>query len=153
MSEKAIQEGIQDTLQAMSEFATADIVINDWNILDQTIANAPYVRIENSDAFTSRQDATSSEEVWEIPVTIIVAFTEWTTSLDSLRDLRQAIIDEFNTVGGNRSAGGTAATTADIIRSGGPLLQVFDPYNEPEHNQESLPIFLAMPLIFEFREF
>ena len=68
MSEKLIQEGIQDAIQAMDAYANADVVINDWTILDQADSAAPYVIIENSDTFKAPQTAGDPSRTWEIPV-------------------------------------------------------------------------------------
>jgi hypothetical protein len=96
MSEATIQLGIQAALRAMSEFEDADIVINDWSVLDQSSSAAPYVIIENADDFTSRQDTVTPVTRWEIPLTLIERFDDWQPALDNLRTRRQAIIDKIN---------------------------------------------------------
>lgn len=153
MSELAIQEGIQDILQAMSEFADADVVINDWGLLDQSNSNAPYVIISNADDFVSRQDVKTPETTWQIPVTLCEAFSDWPTTLNNLRARRQAIIDEFNTVGDNRSANGLAAVTIDEIRNDGPIQPYYGPYVPAEAQAEVLPQFLNQTLILTVQEF
>ena len=73
MSEVTIQAAVQDTLQAMAAFAAADIVINDWSILDSSTFAAPYVIIRTADSVTSRQDTMTPNTRWQIPVTLFEA--------------------------------------------------------------------------------
>lgn len=149
-TETTIQAAIQTAFQAMDEFADADVIINDWDVLDQSSANAPYALIENSDDFESRQDTQTPENKWYIPANIIVRWIDWKTSYDALRVLRDAVIAKINsdTV---RAAGGLAGVNLRTIRNDGKQYYIYDPYaSNPE---ESLPIFLAHRLILEVEEF
>ena len=152
MSEKSIQEDIQETIISMTQFGLASVVINDWSILDGPVSTAPYVIIENSDTVVSRQDVKTASTRWDIPINLIERFIDWTTSLDDFRDKRQALIDQFNGTADYRSAG-ASATTADIIRSDGPIDYIYDTYGEPELDPESEPVFISQRLLFEFEEF
>lgn len=152
MSEKSIQEDMQDTIQSMSPFANSDVVINDWSILDGPVSNAPYVIIENSDTIESRQDVKTANTKWNIPIRLIERFVDWTPSLNSFRDNRQALIDQFNGTEDYRSAG-ASATTADVIRSDGPIDHIYEEYGEPEIDPEAVPLFISQRLLFEFEEF
>ena len=105
MTEKAIAEGIQTTLQSMSDFSAGDVAIEEWTILDGSTQNAPYVIIEVSDDFVARQEAPSEGTVWQIPANLYTRFIDWPTSKTAFRDTRQAIIDKFNEASDNRSAG------------------------------------------------
>ena len=153
MTELLIQEGIQDVLQAMSEFADADVVINDWGVLDQNTTAAPYTIISNADTFKSRQDVQTAETDWEIPVTLCEAFSDWPTTLNNLRTRRQAIVDSFNAVGSARSANGQTATTVDELRSGGPITPYYGPYIRGEELAEAMPQFLTQTILFVVREY
>lgn len=150
MSEATIQAAVQDTLQAMAAFAAADIVINDWSILDASTFAAPYVIIETADSVTSRQDTMTPNTRWQIPVTLFERFTNWAETYNNLRDRRQAIIDEFNEIGANRSPGG-GSVTADVIRTDGPVGQWYDPYMNQDDNP--LPVFITQRLILEVEEY
>lgn len=150
MSEATIQAAVQDTLQAMTAFSSADIVINDWSILDASTFDAPYVIIETADSVTSRQDTMTPNTRWQIPVTLFERFTDWAETYNNLRDRRQAIIDEFNEIGANRSPGG-GAVTADVIRTDGPVGQWYDPYMNPDDNP--LPVFITQRIILEVEEY
>jgi hypothetical protein len=152
MSEAAIQAGIQAALQAMSEFDDADIVINDWGILDQSSLKAPYVIIENSDSFRSVQDVQTPENTWNIPITLIERFTDWSTTLNNLRARRLAIIQKINS-GDERSAGGISGVTIDEIYADGPIRQVYPAYLTVEQQSEALPAFLSQRIILVAKEF
>lgn len=153
MTEATIQAGIQDVIQSMIEFANADVVINDWGILDQSSSDAPYVLITSADNFTSRQDVTTAETTYEIPVMLIERFTDWKETYDNLTTRRDAILTKFNAVGTARSADGLTATTVDVIRPAGEITQLYDSYLSPEELAEALPTFIAQTLIFEVTEF
>lgn len=150
MSEKLIEEGIQTILQAMADFADDDVTIEDWTILDGSTQNAPFVIIEISDDFVSRQDVPSEGDTWQIPVNLYTRFTDWATSKTSFRDTRQNIIDEFNSVGTNRSAGITTKMT-DIqeIRGEGPIGYWYRKYEDDDEEPVSDPVFVHQVIIFE----
>ncbi len=153
MSEAAIQAGVQTILRAMAEFADADVVINDYRILDQSTLEAPYAIIGTSDDFESRQDTREEVNRWSIPVTLVERFTDWATSLNNLRDRRQAIIDKFNALLGERAAGLSGSLTCDVIRGDGPIVPRYPPDLQPGHDQEAMPVFLSQDIILEFEEF
>ena len=152
MSETTIQTGIQTAIRAMSEFDNADVVINDWSILDQSSSAAPYVIIENADEFTSKQDTVTPDNTWQIQVTLIERFDNWKSSLDNLRTRRQAIIDKINT-DTIRSAGGLANVTIDEVRAGGPIGYIYNRYLTDEQMAEALPAFLSQLIILSAEEF
>lgn len=153
MSEATIQSGIQTTLQAMSEFADADIVINEWGILDQAVTGAPYVIITNSDSVDSRQDTRTANTKWSIPITLYEAFTDWATSFNNFRTRRQAIIDAYNGTSTARSAGITSGVTIDRIRNDGDIGFYFDKTLSDEELRVAMPIFLYQTLILEAEEY
>lgn len=150
MSELAIQTALQTAFKAMDEFADADVLINDWTVLDQSVLKAPYVIISDADTFRSRQDTSTPNTTWEIVVTLLENFEDWTTALDNVRTRRQAIIDKVNT-GDTRSAGGLEGTSIDEIRSGTPITPRYDTY--VENISEAEPIYLFQDLILVCEEF
>ena len=154
MSEATIMAGLQTAIQAMEEFKNADVVINDWDVLSQTGAKsrAPFVIIESSDDFESRQDVQTPETTWNIKVTLIEGFGKrWKTTLDNLQTRRQAIIDKIND-DDIRSAGGLDATTIDTITAGSPITEIWNKY-ELEVSEAVPPDWLAQLLILECLEF
>lgn len=156
MSEQTIHEAIQATIQSLSAFDDADVTINDWRILDGEIVRSPYVIIETSDDFESRQQSRTPNTIWTIRVWLFVQFSQssggWKESLDNFRTYRQNIIDEFNTVGTDRSPGG-GSVTADLIRSGTGILPYEDKYIPADLRNEALPLFLYQLLLMTVEEF
>ncbi|RJX17541.1 MAG: hypothetical protein C4575_12930 [Desulforudis sp.] len=152
MSEYAIQLGIQAAIQAMSEFTDADVVINDWSFLDKSSANAPYVLIEDSDDFDSEQNTQEPETVWNIPINLIEAFSDWDTTLNNFRTRRQAILDKINsdTV---RTAGGLEATNVRRVRNDGKIYHIYDKNISDEELRQASPSFIGQRIILETEEF
>ena len=152
MTEKNIQDGIQDTLQSMTEFADADVVVNDWSILDRGSTAAPYVIIENSDGFTSTQGTMTGNVSYEIPVTLVEAFSAlkgWKTTLDNFLTRRDAIITKYNAVGAARAANGLSAVDIHTIRTDGPP----EPWYRGEVDPTmSNPTYYIQRFIFEVDE-
>jgi hypothetical protein len=153
MTEATIQAGIQDVIQAMPEFANADVVINDWSVFDQSGSHAPYVLIQSSDELSSRQDAQTPNTFYMIPVTLIEWFTDWKETLDNFTTRRDALLTKFNGTEDDRSANGLESTTVDVIRTEGPIGQAYPAYLEPDEQAEALPEFIVQTLIFETEEY
>ena len=154
MSEAAIAAGIKTTIQAMSEFADADVVDNDYGVMDGSMENAPYVIIGTSDDFISEQDTQDHNTVWDINITLIEAFVDWKATLGTIRTNRQAILDEYNSTTSNaRSAGGLEGVDINEIRSSGPLVPVYPNWIDPEMEADADPIYIMAPLIFVCEEF
>jgi hypothetical protein len=152
MSEEGIQMGLQAALQAMGEFADADVVVNDYAIYDQSSLGAPYVIIENAGEFDSQQDAETPNTTWHIPLVLVERFTGWQEARDNLRNRRQAIVDKINS-GALRSAGGLEGVDVRRVRSGSEILEWYDPYIPEEVRKEALPAFLYQRIIVEVEEF
>ena len=152
MSEATIMSGMQTAIRAMSEFASADVVINDWSVLDGPVSGAPYVIIATSDEFMSRQDAPTAVTTWDLNVILFEHFTDWNTTLTNLRTRRQAIIDKINS-SDIRSAGGLEAVDVQEIRAAGPIIPWFDPDIDPELMYEADPLYLVCPMILVCEEF
>jgi len=152
MSEATIQSGLQTIIQGMAAFANADVVVNDWGILDGAVSAAPFVIISNADNFVGRRDTTTPNTVWEVAVTLYEAFTEWATTLDNFRTRRQAIIDELDS-GDNRSANGLEGVTIDEIRNEGPIEPYYGPYITADEIPEAIPQFLTQTWILTCEEF
>lgn len=150
MSEATLQADLQrEFLTLTSLFSTGDVTINDWNVLDGPIENAPYVIIENSDDFAIAAIQTSSSQLWLIPFTLFVRWLDWSTSEVAFAAARQPVLDclvnkAFLAASGNLNFG------IRSIRSGGPIGYVYDRYVQEE--VESLPVFLSQRIIVEIAE-
>lgn len=154
MSEKTLQEGIQESIQAMTEFGNADVIINDWSFIDQPRENAPVVLIEDSDTFLSRQDSQTANERWDIPINLFEAFQQydggWKPTLDNFRDRRQAIVEKIR--GTIRSPGG-GSVTIDVIRNDSSITPYYDAYVTEENIAEAIPIYIYQRIILECEEY
>lgn len=151
MSEKLIAEGIQTIIQSITGIDAASVSLSDWSLQDSPVTGSPFVRIDVSEDFESVQDAPSYENTWNIPVTLLVEFVDWETSMLNFRNIRQSIIDKFNEPGTNRSAGGIDGVDIKSIKSISNIEHIYREYNDWEDNLAD-PIFLAQLIIFEVSE-
>lgn len=152
-TEKQIQEGLQVILRSMEVFDDPCVVINDWRLLDQSNQDAPYAIIVTADTFDSRQDTRTATNNYDVPIVIAVRFSEWSTSLNELRDVRQAILDTFNTTGTSRAAGLSEGITIDRIYSASPITPYYDKFLSSEQQAVSDPVFVTQEIILEVRQF
>jgi len=153
MTEKLIQEGIQDVIQSMDEFADADVVINDYSLFDLSSLSAPYVIIENSDDVETTQDGHIPVTIWSIKLILIERFVDWTTTQDNLRDRRQAIFDKFNAGGSERSAGIGGGVDIMRIRTSSPILEWYSPDLPENQRPGTTPVFLFQFITLVTKEF
>ncbi|HEY4723226.1 MAG TPA: hypothetical protein VII92_15330, partial [Anaerolineae bacterium] len=138
---------------AMSEFADADVVINDWSVLDGESTGAPYVIVSDADSFRANLNTTASKGgTWDEVVTLCEWFTDWPTTLNNFRTRRQAIIDAARLTNSG-SAGGIAGTSINEIRSEGGIIPYNPIYNRDGYNSEVLPRYLIQHMIFACEEF
>jgi len=148
MTESAIQSALQTVLLATATFDTGDVTINDWGILDQSTANAPYVIIQTADEFESLFRVDSDENTYQVILNLVVRFVDWDTSKNSFRDTREivraAIADPANAVSG---------LAVRSVRSGGPINPIYDTYGQAEIQEDALPTFLTQRIIAECQEF
>jgi hypothetical protein len=153
VSEATIASGIQTILQGMSEFSSADVSINDWGILDGERNQAPFAIIVTADDFTATFQTNTGNRSWAIPVLLFEDWVDWDTTLVAFKTTRQAIIDKFNTSGGNQvSAGGLEATQITAMRSNSPIEPYFLPYNAANLTGESQPDYLVQEIVFDVDE-
>jgi hypothetical protein len=155
VTEAQIQAAVQATIQGISAYTTADVRINDWSFLDGPKLFAPYVIIVPADNFRATQDTVSPNTTREVPLWLIESFTDWKESYDNFVIRRQALIDEFNEVGTNRSpaAGGNVLVSADAIRNDGPVVEWYDKLIPPELQAEAMPDYVVQRIIMEVRVF
>ena len=145
-SEAAIQSGIQTAIKAMTEFADADVVVNDWSLLDQPGNNAPYVIIQTADDFDSQQDTVSPQNEYHVILTLVEIFENWKTTLDNLCTHRQAIIDKINTTT-VRSAGGLDGVRVRRVRNNGQVDYLF------QNAEDTLPIYAMQEIVLEVEDY
>jgi len=145
MSEKALQESLKTTLETLTGWDTVKVVINDWRILDGSTSAAPYAIIETADGFSSNQAAMIPVTNWQIPVTLFVAFKDWSEAYDRFRDLRQAVIDEIA-----KNAEFSTCYLVNVIRNDGLVGEWYDPYQNQDTNP--MPIFVTQRIVLEIEE-
>lgn len=149
-TELQLQEGLQTCLRTLSAFASADVVINDWTILDGSSANAPFLIIENADEFDDRQQVKTPGTIWQEQVTLLERWTMWTDTLNNFRLHRQAILDAFDDASTNfRTAGGLSGVMINRIRSANAPGPVYHPDVDPALRPDMMPLFWGQTFIFE----
>lgn len=151
MSESSIQSGLQTGFRALSTtFASADVVINDWSILDGSTQNGPFIIIEDAGPFEYRVGQINGPIIWQIPVGLYERFLDNKTTYDNFRTHRQTVLDAVT--GNLISAGGLEAVrvvsiTADNIQA------LYDPYNDPDNVRNALPVYVYQRMIFTIEEY
>ena len=150
MDEKTAQESLQTWLQGLSEFANADVVINDFSIFDGARDKGPFAIISNSDRWRSRQVGSVAEDTWPIPVFLLVPFTKDQETLNTFRDTRQVIINEINDNTGNR----TPVPGADIseVFPGTDVMEWFEEGTKPEEFG-TFPLYIFQVMLFQVETF
>ena len=146
-TEQALQEGIQDVIQALSEFGANSVTINEDVYLDGTLDASPFVNILNSDTLASMDGVEAPftpSDVYEIPVILYVAFVDWKDTGNEFRDVRQAIVTGFKTAV-SRSCNGLDGVEIRTIRAEGPVTGV----TYSEQQGPIIPVYLSQSLIFE----
>lgn len=147
MSEATVQAALQTALQAMGQFANADVTIGDWGILDGPNENAPYAVIEPADGFETQYRVKTPESRWDEYLTLVVRFVDWETSLPALRDIRQAVIDMLD------AQAGALGLAVRSIRNDGPIGNIYPAYLSPEQAAGALPAFLSQRCVVVCEEF
>lgn len=155
-TQKQLQEGMQTFIRTITPaFASADVVINDWDLLDGPVAGAPYVIISNADEWAARKQTAAAQREWQIVATLYEEFKTgekaWKTTMDNLRDRIEAILDKVDE-GAYRTAG-LAGTNISAVRSGGPVEARYQPYLTPEQLSGAMPIFVYQRMIFSVETF
>jgi len=149
--EDDIQSGFATLFRALATYADADVTINDWGVLDNSNAGAPFIIIETADQFESRSDSQTPVTDWTIIVWLIASFSDWDTSLNAFQANRQEIIDTLN-AGNAGSAGGLESVYVSRI-AGGEKQYIYDRYGDPQHDPEALPQYIAQRLAVDVQEF
>jgi hypothetical protein len=152
-TEQALQEGLQDIIQALSDFSPADVTINDWDVLDLPGASGPFFIIGNSDDFSS-VPGISERGFYEIPGDLIhyIADKSWKVGADGFRDARQAIRTTIN-AGDNSTVDGLATIYISEMRAGTPIGYLYQYGVDPELEPDAVPMYLIQSLIFRVEMF
>ena len=150
MTEAARLTSIQSSLQSMSAFTNAQVVINNISILDEDASGyGNYAIVYSSDDFDSMQETKVPQTRWDVSVMIVVAFVDWETSLNAFTTLRDAVLAEFNSTSeANRCGDGVYIST---IRAESPIEGMFDAFID--FTPDSVPDFISQRMIFVTEEY
>ena len=144
MSQKAIREGIQDTLQALAAFADADVTLSNLDILDEpgALESAPFVVILPPGSFDVISAPARDFITWQIPALVYTAFdasnTTWASAFEEHAANEQTVIDALQ-------ADQMPTTTSRITMITGTQDILEDVTNDPVS-------FIFRPLIIEVEE-
>lgn len=157
MSEATIQTALQTLIQGLAAFGNADVVINDWGLLDDGVNGAPYFILESSDDFTSVQTAKVEQTTYQLKGYLFENFTTWKETLDNLTTRRDALLTLFNDSStGARMAGSVnadeKAVNIEEIRAGSGVTPWYYHYMSAEEAANATPQYLWQLLIFTARE-
>lgn len=157
MSEATIQTALQTLIQSLSAFDDADVVINDWSLLDSGVNAAPYFIFESADDFSSVQTAKVEQTTYQIKGYLFENFTTWKATLDNLTTRRDALLTLFNDSDtGARMAGSVDASSKAVnieeIRAGSGVQPWYYHYISAEEAANATPQYLWQLLIFTARE-
>ena len=150
------QDGIQTVLLGMDYFDSKDVVINDWDVLDNPAVTAPWVILFTSDSFDSRQDVVTAQDNYNIPAWLIVELgaRSWKTAYDEFQAVRQAIVDKFNEEGTTaRTAGGLDGVDISRIYSLSDITYVYPANVDPDLQPDATPEFMGQLIGFEIVQF
>ena len=160
INESAVQTAVAVFIRTLTEFADADVVINDYSILDGSIDKFPVVIVTTADNFRATP-ATGGErnDFFEVPVVLYEKFIigkdaagkGWQKSLDNLRDRRQAIVDKVFT--GSNSSIGTAGLKVNEVRNEGPIDSLYNPKLNEVQLKDAMPIMLSQTIIISLESF
>jgi hypothetical protein len=150
MSEAVIQADLQrELLRLTGTFSAGDVVINDWSILDQGNAKAPYINIETAETFNTTLVQSQWQTLWTIPFLLIEKFTDWDTTRGLIASDRALILAGLLNVDSYDDKSALLAFGIREIQGSGEV-PVYDRY--PENSVEAIPVFLAFRMIVTVQE-
>jgi hypothetical protein len=151
MSESTLQADLQrELLRLTSVFSSGDVTIGDWSVLDGSSQSAPFAIIEVADALSVSDIDAQWDKTISLPFTLIVAFSDWDTSMLAFRDARQSVTDKLIDKDRYTSTSAALGWGLRSIATGGEISPVYDRYNE--NSAESLPVYLSQRIILEVEE-
>ena len=163
MSDTTIVEKMRDIIRTVTvdndvAFLSDSVVIDSWDFLDESIEGEPFCRLESPALINNRWDSMDCPiTLWLVRVVLVKPFDDWEETRIALRKLRTAGVDTFNintATTSNRSLDGMAGVSVEEIRDefNDVFLALYDNYVEPENEEEILPNYLSLPVLFEIEE-
>lgn len=150
MSEATLQADLQrELLRLTSLFSSGDVTIGDWSVLDGSSQAAPFVVIEVAGDFDSNTENTWTA-TWQIPFTLIIRFTDWDTTMLSMRDVRQSVLAALRDTTHYHASSTALAWGLHKMTAATGISEIYDKYNE--NAAESLPVYLSQTINLEVEE-
>ena len=147
-TEKVIAEHIQTQVRTLTAFQDDSVTINDSRYLDGPIELAPFFSVYTADDFDSQQSQCPGIITYDMPCVLIIEFTDWQTSMDLFRDIRQTIIDRFTT--SNPTAITIAGDSIPSIRGARPMTKITGiTYSEGQ----TFPVYLEQFMIVRVEQY
>lgn len=148
IDEKTLQEGLQTIFQGMTEFADADVVINDMSILDRlTTLEGPFLMIGNAITPQVSYDKNAGRYSYlNISTTVVVSALARNPKeyWDEFRDVRQACFE--------RIAASTYVTIGGLSCVVNNYRAEADPYEWYPTEESEAPLYISQELILEIEE-
>ncbi len=155
VEEKIIQEAFRRMLLTLDRMDGRPVVINDWDITNRITQDDRFsMIIETADEFISRQDTLVAVNNFTVKLTLLVLYLEDKQAYDDLRDIRQDVLDLFNSPSERaRSAGGLDGIDIPQIDAGTPVLPIYEQYMTPEEMATAIPSIIYQTLLIHCEEF
>lgn len=148
MSEATLATCLQNVLLTLNIFSAGDVTINNWGVLDQSSAKAPYVIIEIADTFDLENLQNSSiTENWSLLFTLVERFDDWDTSLTVLSADREAILAKLANTSSYGSSNDELALGIRSIHSDGEIRRIYS--SNVSNPADALPVFIAQRVRLE----
>lgn len=142
--ESDLQDAIVSQIQTSAPaFENSSVVINDWSFKDSSGAHSPFFLVADYVDFA----VTDTQRTVVARTYIVVSFTDWKETLDTLRDARDEVISAL--IGKSFEAGGVMAYV-NSVHNGGEIVEDYDPTVEPEFIHLNLPLFVSQQINVEF---
>lgn len=153
MSEATISAEIREQIAAIAAFDDGSVVIDSWDFMDGPIQNEPFCRIETGSLVRYAYETICPTYTWQIPVVIIKPFADWDQTVSALGVLRQSIVSKFSTLAYQTVLGsGVDITEIRDQNTTAPVGVVVDPYIGADEVGDTVPTYLALPLLFTVEE-
>lgn len=149
----AIAEAVQADLRTLSRFNDQSIRINDWNMLDDSIHNAPWIIIETPGLISCDfNDPSCAVLNWQLRIILVRPFLgKWDETRPLLETDRTQVLTHY-TIGDNRNIVSGAYTDLKTIRDENPNEPTAPGWRKTQNPAIDLPAWIALPMILEVEE-
>lgn len=157
MSEATLQADLQrELLTITGSFSAGDVTINDMDVLSGPTDNAPYAIVETADDFELELIDTQWSNTWQIPLLLVVFFTDSDAAQNALTTLRDAVIAKLLNKGGFSASSSKLTWGLRGIRNAGPTDYIYDSAKvraaEDQDLEPPLPTYITQRLVATVQE-